>query len=61
MATVLIVAHRLSTIRNAEHLIVLKGGRVIDQGRPEALTHDDRYYAAMLAESADADATTAIA
>ena len=34
--TTLVIAHRLSTVRNADSIIVMDQGRVIDQG-----THDD--------------------
>lgn len=35
--TVLVVAHRLAPVRNADHVIVLDGGRVVEAGAPAAL------------------------
>jgi ATP-binding cassette subfamily B protein/subfamily B ATP-binding cassette protein MsbA len=43
--TTLIVAHRLQTIRNVNHIIVLQGGRVMEEGRPEELLKGTGYFA----------------
>lgn len=43
--TRIIVAHRLSTVRNADHIIVLEKGVIIEQGNHEQLTHlGGNYY-----------------
>jgi len=42
--TALVVAHRLSTVRNADRIIVLEGGRVIEMGNHEQLIKLEGVY-----------------
>jgi ATP-binding cassette subfamily B protein len=35
--TVIAIAHRLSTLRNFDRIVVLQAGRIVEQGSPDAL------------------------
>lgn len=43
--TSFIVAHRLSTIQNADIILVMKDGNIIEQGNHESLLAADGFYA----------------
>jgi ATP-binding cassette subfamily B protein len=43
--TSFIVAHRLSTIRNADIILVMKDGKIIEQGNHESLVEKNGFYA----------------
>ncbi|HJJ72895.1 MAG TPA: ABC transporter ATP-binding protein, partial [Methanocorpusculum sp.] len=43
--TVFVIAHRLSTVRNADVLLVLEGGKIIERGNhAELISQKGRYY-----------------
>ena len=58
--TTFIIAHRLSTLRRADRIIVLDGGRIVQQGTHEELMREGgTYLRAMSLEVVDAVPTLA--
>lgn len=43
--TVIVIAHRLKTIRNADKIVVLDGGRIAEQGTHDRLLRQEGLYA----------------
>ncbi len=46
--TVLMIAHRLSSVRHADKVVVMHQGRVVEEGRPEQLTAQNGPYRKLL-------------
>jgi len=42
--TVLVIAHRLSTVRNADNIVVLHQGEIVESGTHTELVHKQGYY-----------------
>lgn len=45
--TTLIISHRLSAVRSADHIIVMDAGRIIEQGSHDTLTRAKGVYASL--------------
>ena len=52
--TTIAIAHRLSTLRNADYLYVMENGNVAEAGTHEALMRKDAIYAGMVKKHEEA-------
>ena len=51
--TVLVIAHRLSTVRRADKIVVMEQGRIIESGSHEALIEQGGHYADLWRHQSD--------
>ena len=54
--TVIMIAHRLTSIRNVDEILVMQDGKIIERGTDEALMKEDtvyRYFQKIYAEAND--------
>lgn len=56
--TVLVIAHRMRTVMNADKIVVLDGGRVVEEGSPARLIAAGGEFAHMVALQSDAQSWT---
>ncbi|MBQ7671394.1 MAG: ABC transporter ATP-binding protein [Clostridia bacterium] len=58
--TSVVIAHRLSTVRNADVILVVKDGKIIERGRHEDLMAERGHYYRLYTRQYEDEATTSV-
>ncbi|MDY7228266.1 peptidase domain-containing ABC transporter [Hyalangium rubrum] len=53
--TRMVIAHRLSTVRDADRILVMNAGRIVEQGMHEELLRQGGFYASLISKQLEAD------
>ena len=53
--TVIVIAHRLSTVRRADKIVILEGNRIVELGTHQALMNTDGLYKRLISVQAESD------
>jgi ABC-type multidrug transport system fused ATPase/permease subunit len=51
--TAFVIAHRLTTVRHADHVIVLRAGRIVERGTPAELMNQGVWFKDLFREQGD--------
>ena len=52
--TIIMIAHRLKTVRNADQILVVDHGRIAQQGTHDSLMKEDGIYRRFVSERSEA-------
>ena len=58
--TSIVIAHRLSTVKNADIILVVKDGKIVEHGKHEELLKTGGYYARLYTRQYEDEATSSI-
>lgn len=58
--TTVVIAHRLSTVRKADRIVVMHDGAVVTEGTHQSLLENDHYRALFHAEETNSESTTLV-
>ncbi len=58
--TSIVIAHRLSTVKNADRILVVRNGKIIEQGTHKELIDTKGYYYSLYTKQYEDEATSAV-
>lgn len=58
--TSIVIAHRLSTVKNADRILVVRNGKIVEQGTHKELLASKGYYYSLYSKQYEDEATSAV-